>query len=472
MMNLPYLLKSSTSSRFYFRIVVPQKLRYRLGQREIRRSLQTTDQRTAILRCLALADYWKSSFEELKMKYDDDPTFIGLTLKGFKTSADGFTADEINLDPDNLGEDTKALNWLREKCAQGQPNLPTQVIAQPSDKLLSVVVDQLAAERVDVGRWRPATEKEMKASYGQMIGLLGDRALETVSRQDANRLLKTLKSMPSPHGGKLSVSMINKKIGSMSSLYKYAIQNQLATFNPFKDLQQETHIRVDQERDAYTDQELLVLFEPRHFVPDKSKPSRFWIPVLMAFTGARPGELAQLTVDDIIKVDGIDCMSINENHQVKTVNALRTIPLLDRVKFLGFFRFVEERRTAIDKAKSKDRRLFSELNSDRSKPAGAVSSWWNETHQTECNVESTQTVTSGRVQRIRKVSLYSIRHNVQTIFRTAGIAETVAAEIVGHEKGKTTYGRYAKSGELKLLIEAINTLQYIGVLNHVRSWPK
>lgn len=267
------------------------------------------------------------------------------------------------------------------------------------------------------------------------------------------------------------MSMINKKIGMMSTLYKYAIQNQLCTFNPFEDLQQKTTLRADQERDNYTDQELKTLFEPKYFTPDRTKPSRFWIPLLMAFTGARPGELAQLTIDDIIQIEGVDCMSINENHQVKTVNALRTVPLSERLKFLGFFRFVDEQKAKVS-SKSKDRRLFPELNVDRAKPAGAVSSWWNETHHRKCGIESVQKVTIGRVTKNRRVSLYSLRHVVQTIFRNAGIAETIAAEIVGHEKGGTTYGRYAKSGELQPLFEAINTLKYLEILDFVRSWPK
>ncbi len=414
---------------------------------------------------MALADHWKSQFEKIKMKYD--PLMVGLTLKGFKTTSDGFAAEEITLDPANLEEDAKALNWLREKCTQ--PSEPTQPTAS---KMLAAVAELLAAERVSVGRWRPATEKEMKVAYTQMIGLLGDRPIDSVSRQDANRLRTTLQGLPSPHGGKLSVSMINKKIGMMSTLYKYAIQNQLCDFNPFGDLQQKTHIRTDQERDTYTDQELKILFEPEHFAPDKSKPSRYWIPILMAFTGARPGELAQLTVDDIIEVDGNSCMSINENHTVKTVNALRTVPLSERLKFLGFFRFVDEQKDKVLASKSKDRRLFPELNVDRSKPAGAVSSWWNETHHKKCGIESVQKVTIGRVTKNRRVSLYSLRHVVQTIFRNAGIAETIAAEIVGHEKGNTTYGRYAKSGELQPLLNAIRTLDYIGILDNVRSWPK
>jgi integrase len=61
---------------------------------------------------------------------------------------------------------------------------------------------------------------------------------------------------------------------------------------------------------------------------------RFWVPLLMLFTGARPGELGQLRTTDIIRKYNWPCLEISDtkddegDRRVKTRNARRTIPLL------------------------------------------------------------------------------------------------------------------------------------------------
>lgn len=385
-----------------------------------------------------------------------------LVLKGARFTKDGFEADTIEIDPNNVQQDIDTLKELQRTAGGVQSAVAPMV---------SEVVKQLCDEKIALKRWTSSAAENV-AAYDRLVSYLGDRPISAVTRKDATTLFRTLEGLPSPHGGTLSISMLNKMIGMMSSLFKYANDNNICDHNPFKNLQKTVEVRADQEKDAYTDQEMTTLFASANFTPDKKKPSRYWIPLLMAFSGARPGELAQLTVDDIIVIDGVDCISINENHRIKTVNAIRTIPIVKALKAYGFFRFVDERRAQIDKSKSKDRRLFAELNANRAKPAGAVSSWWNETHHKNCGIENQQKITIGRSTKIRKISLYSIRHKVQTLFRNAGVAETIAAEIVGHEKGNTTYGRYAKSGELQPLIEALNVLKYHTILDFIRSWPR
>jgi integrase len=55
---------------------------------------------------------------------------------------------------------------------------------------------------------------------------------------------------------------------------------------------------------------------------------------------------------------------------------------------------------------------------------------------------------------------HSIRKTVATLLEDAGVAENVAADILGHEKPRITYGLYSGGTSLKTKHAAIETLAY------------
>jgi integrase len=56
--------------------------------------------------------------------------------------------------------------------------------------------------------------------------------------------------------------------------------------------------------------------------------------------------------------------------------------------------------------------------------------------------------------------LHSIRHTVTTQLERAGVPENVAADILGHEKPRVTYGNYGHGSSLKQNRAAIEKLKY------------
>ena len=55
---------------------------------------------------------------------------------------------------------------------------------------------------------------------------------------------------------------------------------------------------------------------------------------------------------------------------------------------------------------------------------------------------------------------HSIRRTVATLLENAGLAEGVAADIIGHEKPTMTYGLYSGGASLEVKREAIEKLSY------------
>lgn len=449
MSNPSYLVKYPDSS-YCFRLVVPVTLRPAIGQREIRRSLCTGDHREAQIEAWRLADHWKAKFRRLRML--KDPFARELTITGLTIEDGRLTADNMELDPDKADSELKLLEQLLH---QVMAKVNHTSVESP---LLSQLADDYCKDRIAVSAWSKDTEHGNKVAFAQIISLIGDRPADRVDRTAARNLLTTLKKMRSSKGQPYSISVINKRLGLMSSLYKWAQRENLITHNPFEGLQIKATVRADQQRDAYTPDELKRLFNPSEFQADLRRPSRYWLPLICAYSGCRIGEAAQLRTDSIEIIDGHWCIRFDDSMRLKTTNAVRTVPVHDELIQLGLLDYADKRRTAIGASGSSDDRLFPELRKDAARAGGAVSNWWNNTHHKRCGVKR------------KEVSFHSLRHGVETQFRTAGIAETIASEIVGHERGGMSYGRYAKTGQLEPLVEAIGKIDYESALAGVLPW--
>ena len=67
--------------------------------------------------------------------------------------------------------------------------------------------------------------------------------------------------------------------------------------------------KVRDKRHPFDDGELKSLAAVITAERDK-RPARYWVPTLLAYTGARLEEIAQLRVRDVITQDGITCVHI------------------------------------------------------------------------------------------------------------------------------------------------------------------
>ncbi len=83
---------------------------------------------------------------------------------------------------------------------------------------------------------------------------------------------------------------------------------------------------------------------------------RFWVPFIMMFSGARPGEIGQLAVSDVRQQHGQWIMHIttegethDEGKSVKTAGSMRVIPIHPELVQLGLLKHHAERVEAGDK---------------------------------------------------------------------------------------------------------------------------
>lgn len=191
----------------------------------------------------------------------------------------------------------------------------------------------------------------------------------------------------------------------------------------------------------------------RYDKPDREW--RFWIPLLMLFSGARPNEIAQLSVGDVRESEsgnpylnlfpdvGMDQMKL------KTRSSRRRIPIHKELVQLGFLKFVEGQRKGAG-AKS---RLFPALKPNRlGNYAHYASRRFNEVFLTnEIDVAADQ-------------CLYSLRHNVRDALRRVHAPPEALRAIGGwSDGGKSVSDYYGDATNPDHYVKWVNALSYPGL---------
>ncbi|MCE3011604.1 MAG: site-specific integrase [Proteobacteria bacterium] len=107
--------------------------------------------------------------------------------------------------------------------------------------------------------------------------------------------------------------------------------------------------RNEVQRRGFTPAELTKLFAALNAFREE-QPTKFWVPALATFTGARAGEICQLRSEDVIDVGGVKCLNLSvfdargervEEKRLKTAASERILPLHPTLLNAGFLAFVE-----------------------------------------------------------------------------------------------------------------------------------
>lgn len=209
--------------------------------------------------------------------------------------------------------------------------------------------------------------------------------------------------------------------------------------------------RAAEARSAFTEEQMARVLGPEFWKATcKRPPAHRWLPLLMAFTGARPEEIAQLRVGDVWRVEGgglaLDLATLDDGQRRKSEAARRMVPIPRRLQGLfldgpfGPMQWVVPARAALP--------LF-DLKPTQGRLSYAPSRWFNDTWlRKRCGLTD------------KRLVLYSLRHTVATTLKRKGVQEALIAELLGHSNPSITTGRYGKAYEVEQLAEAVDLLPW------------
>ncbi|MDQ3203653.1 MAG: integrase, partial [Pseudomonadota bacterium] len=181
------------------------------------------------------------------------------------------------------------------------------------EKLYKLHMDERQAD------WQTATLKNKKGCYGTLAGMLGTLDLRTHTRKDMTDLKARLMEGRKP-------STVNKILIELSSVMTWGEDNGYLTKTFGKGLQ----IRKgsESERGAFTTTQVADLMAYANKLPTSSWQR--WALSLGVVTGARIGEIYQVTTEDFKKVDEQLVMDLNADggKTLKNKFSARIVPVV------------------------------------------------------------------------------------------------------------------------------------------------
>ncbi|MXP48684.1 integrase [Pantoea sp. Eser] len=185
---------------------------------------------------------------------------------------------------------------------------------------------------------------------------------------------------------------------------------------------------VKSVRRAYFADELVKVIDR---VTAEREPHKRLFGLVAIITGARARELTQLTKADVVEVSaangeaGYLCLDINDagDKTIKNAASACLVPLTDGT--MGFS--LEEFRKWVDALPSSDSLVFG-MSRD------TASQWFNR-----------EVLPQALPDRTGDLVLHSLRHTMATLFKQAGVAESLAGDVLGHSGQGITFGLYGKA---------------------------
>lgn len=233
------------------------------------------------------------------------------------------------------------------------------------------------------------------------------------------------------------------QLAAIKALFNYAAKNDLLPTNPTIGVTVHKNSKAGKRMRPYDDHEVARILA---LTDDTTHDGRRWLPWLLALSGARVGELAQLWGRRVVEIDGVWTVRIapaEDGGSLKNEGSERTVPIHPAILERGFLAFVRSRgdgplfygqmRKAVRSTGGTGRHASKGV-------ANHLATWIRENGFTDP----------------RKAPNHAFRHWFKTRCQRLGILDSVADAIQGHASGEEADGY--RHGPITTLAEAIRRI--------------
>ena len=378
---------------------------------------------------------------------------------------------------------------------------PTAATTPAAGQLMSQLVDKYLDDTAREREWPSKTMLRKRGEFREFLEIAGDKQINAYRKVDGVAFKDVQLTLPiyrqkSPFKGltlvaasKMSSELraggehvdllnpitINDKIGTVSLFFEWAKARDSSVVNPLTGLliPRAKSKRKGKKRHPWSTDELNQMFlapvytgcrSERHWQHSGNvvlkNTAKYWVPLIALFSGMRLGEIIQIQVADVKRLDGINYFDVTpiasdtsdteaddreDEKSLKTSASRRGIPIHHTLFDLGFGDFVEMRRA------SGEKRLFPDY--ERAKDDESWSKQFSKYFKRFR--ESIGVFRPG-------LKFHSLRHNVEDALRNADVRKEVRDAIQGH--GENGVSREYGSGYyVKTLNDAVQKIGYDGL---------
>ena len=371
---------------------------------------------------------------------------------------------------------------------------PSRVLVKSSLPMFSVASQEFLEEG-SRGGGTQKTRNDYGAWLRNFVEAVGDRHLDQYSKHDGRKFKAILATLPANRQKKkeykalpigkaaekavelgmepMSLPNANKAINRVSAFFSWADANFFdgPGPEPLKGMSFKLQERLQDAVFSFSTDQLNKIFSAPLYTGFRSDrkwaekgtrldpaSSRFWLPLIGLFSGAREGEIFALTVDDIYEEDGVVLFHFvveeDEEKRVKTKSGIRRVAVHKILVDLGLLALIEGRKAAGEKD------LFYDCAHKEPKRAADNFSKWFARYLVACETKT------------KKHVFHSFRHNMEDAYINSSSSPGVVNAMQGHAQpgmmGHYGMGQYKP----KKLRKAISKVKYPGLdLSHIRGFP-
>ncbi len=332
-----------------------------------------------------------------------------------------------------------------ERAFQVDVNQAVESVPLPKSKspLLSEFIEKYIAIKLQDKQWELRDIPTYRSRLEPLVEILGDRSIADITRTDMREYREVLCKLPPNR--KRSVKYRNKSIQEIlemapsvtlnantinifleaaASMFEWGIREELLESNPAKSLQIKDERQDIDKRDDFTQEDIKKIFFSGDYSPENFiHPAYYWGPLIGLYSGMRLEEICQLYCEDIVEENSIWCFDINQNpskdgtvdKQLKNLNAVRLVPIHDRLRELGFLEHVQKMKTLGHK------RIFPELNKTEKTPK-----YGKQVSKTFSSWIKRHGITGNK-------TFHSLRHTFSHYFKVRNMHTDVFRQVFGHE---------------------------------------
>ena len=268
------------------------------------------------------------------------------------------------------------------------------------------------------------------------------------------------------------VSMNVEKISSKTYLYNLDLTKQFLNWARLEGYQvnerlegvlqvarKNTTATPKRQRVPFSDSDLKKIFENERYSDCKlERASEYWAPLISLYTGTRLGEVCQLSVGDIKKIENVWCFNITEtgddDKRLKAKGSERIVPIHNQLIKLGLIEYRDVRSKI-------DAKLLDEVRDD----SGRFSAFQKRMNYYFKNLGLG--IEDGETK-----GFHSFRHLVRTKLVELNINEGLIDAIVGHTSSDRSIGSkfYTHTQLITQKNEALQKLGYGIDFTKIKKW--
>ena len=349
---------------------------------------------------------------------------------------------------------------------------------------LSGFIENYVQKKISDGAWKSHSVADHRQRLVNLVEIFENKIVSDISRDDMRHFRDVLRRLP-PNRSKLkayrgksineileknpadvlNIKTVNMIVEAASSMFDWGVREGLLSQNPAKGLS----IKDDRQeiglRDAFSSEDLQMIFASDNYVKGRFKhPSFFWAPLIGVYTGMRLEEVCQLECDDIYEseVAGVWVIDINVKPSrdgkvyklLKNKNSARVVPVHRDLIQIGLLEYRDSLK------KRGVERLFSELQKTESSPK-----YGKQPGKSFGKLVKSLALGGNK-------SFHSLRHSFSNFFKVKGLQNDVFRQIFGHEIPGLAGRQYgSKFDALTCYAEIVSKLDYGIDISVVNSKP-